>query len=40
VSAVRRAIAFAYYSVSVNLGLAVFQGNIADQRKQFDLFIK
>jgi hypothetical protein len=28
----RRAIAFAYYGVGMNLGLNVFQGNVADQR--------
>jgi hypothetical protein len=28
----RRAIAFAYYGVGMYLGLAVFQGRVADQR--------
>jgi len=28
----RCAIAFAYYSVGMNQGLNVFQGNVADQR--------
>jgi hypothetical protein len=36
----RCAIAFSCYSVSANLGLAVFQGNIADLRKEFDFLIK
>jgi len=31
-STMRCAIAFAYYGVSMNLGLNVFQGNVADQR--------
>ena len=40
VSTMRCAIAFAYYSVGMDLGLAIFQGNVPDQRKQFHLFIQ
>jgi hypothetical protein len=34
----RCAVAFAYHSVGMNLGLTIFQGNVANQRTQFDLF--
>jgi hypothetical protein len=37
VSTVRRAIALSDYGVRMDLGLTIFQGDVADQRKQFDL---
>jgi hypothetical protein len=36
----RCAIAFAHYSVGMNLRLTAFQGNVADQRKQVHLLIQ
>jgi hypothetical protein len=40
VSTVGRAIAFSDRGVRMNLGLTVFQGDITDQREQFDLLIQ
>jgi hypothetical protein len=40
VSTMRGAIAFAYHGVGMNLRFPVFQGNVADQRQQFDLLIQ